>query len=175
MSKLSVITITRNNYDQLVETIDSLKLIPDYDLVVVNGGECQKTKNFLMEKGIEHISEPDKGISDAFNKGIRKVFNKDSVYVIFINSGDCIYNASYITKAVEFLESNDSFSFTFGDVIYQDSLAGELYIPARTRWNLEEGCLVLIRRSFIARVFLSRWVCLMIRIDAPWIFSIFCG
>ena len=139
MSKLSIITITRNNYRQLVETIDSLKSIRDYNLIVINGGECEQTKIFLIEQKIEHITERDDGIADAFNKGVSKSFENDSRYIIFINSGDRINNASYIEKAIDFLDKYDNYSFTYGDMIYQDVIAGNMYIPARTKFNLGLG------------------------------------
>ena len=139
MPKLTIVTITRNNYEQLVGTTDSLKLIPHYHHIVINGGECERTKKFLIERKIDHISEPDEGIADAFNKGIRKFFETDSDYVIFINSGDRICNASYVAKAIEFLERNESFAFTYGDIIFQDPSGGNRYIQARNPINFSRG------------------------------------
>ena len=65
---ISVITVTYNNYDDLHNTLHSLKKVDGIESIVVNGGDCDKTKTLLKNfNGIE-ISEPDKGISDAFNK-----------------------------------------------------------------------------------------------------------
>ena len=99
----TIVTVTCNNYEQLFDTTDSLKLIPHYHHIVINGGECEKTKIFLIEKGIDHISEPDQGIADAFNKGIRKFLETNSNYIIFINSGDRIGDAAYMKKALDLL------------------------------------------------------------------------
>ena len=67
---ISVITVTYNNYYDLQRTLASLEQVEGIENVVVNGGDCEKTKKLLHDfKGIA-ISEPDKGISDAFNKGV---------------------------------------------------------------------------------------------------------
>ena len=67
---ISVITVTYNNYDDLHRTLHSLKNVDDIESVVVNGGNCNKTKKLLSNYDGIAISEPDKGISDAFNKGV---------------------------------------------------------------------------------------------------------
>ena len=67
---ISIITVTYNNLDDLHRTLDSLKKVDGIEKIVVNGGECAKTKKYLSDFDGTAISEPDKGISDAFNKGI---------------------------------------------------------------------------------------------------------
>ena len=69
---ISVITVTYNNYDDLHRTLHSLKNADGIESVVVNGGDCNKTKNLLSNYDGITISEPDKGISDAFNKGVTR-------------------------------------------------------------------------------------------------------
>ena len=130
-ANLSVITITRNNYHELLETIDSLHLLTECHLIVINGGECEQTREFLLKQKIEHISEPDDGISDAFNKGIRLALKNATNHIVFINSGDSVINASYAAKAVNFLEKNKDIAFTHGDIIFRDRLAGDIYMPYR--------------------------------------------
>ena len=66
---ISVITVTYNNYNDLHRTLASLEKVVGIESVVVNGGECEKTKKLLSNFDGIAISEPDKGISDAFNKG----------------------------------------------------------------------------------------------------------
>ena len=66
---ISVITVTYNNYDDLHRTLNSLKNVDGIESVVVNGGDCNKTKKLLSNYDGIAISEPDNGISDAFNKG----------------------------------------------------------------------------------------------------------
>ena len=44
---LSVVTLTFNNYHELIKTINSLKNIDSVESVIVNGGSCIETKEFL--------------------------------------------------------------------------------------------------------------------------------
>ena len=44
---ISVITVTYNNYDDLHRTLSSLEQIDGIERVVVNGGDCEKTKEYL--------------------------------------------------------------------------------------------------------------------------------
>ena len=64
---ISVITVTYNNFDDLYRTLDSLEEVEGIEKVVVNGGMCAKTKEYLSDFDGISISEPDKGISEAFN------------------------------------------------------------------------------------------------------------
>lgn len=68
---ISIITITFNNYSELRTTLDSLKDISNIESIVVNGGSCEKTREFLKNYPGKSVSEKDNGISDAFNKGLR--------------------------------------------------------------------------------------------------------
>ena len=50
---ISIITVTYNNFDQLCRTLDSLKEVKGIERVVVNGGNCKRTKKLLNSfKGI---------------------------------------------------------------------------------------------------------------------------
>ena len=67
---VSLITLTCNNYRQLLETLNSISPDLTVESIVVNCGHCKSTLKYLKNyKGIV-ISEEDEGISDAFNKGI---------------------------------------------------------------------------------------------------------
>ena len=81
---ISVITVTYNNYNDLHRTLYSLKNVDGIESVVVNGGGCNKTKKLLSNYDGIAISEPDKGISDAFNKD---AFNKGVTRAI--ETGNC--------------------------------------------------------------------------------------
>ena len=70
---ISIVTITFNNFSELEATLKSLepaKSSKEIQSVVINGGSCQKTTNFLNSFSGKYLTEVDNGISDAFNKGI---------------------------------------------------------------------------------------------------------
>ena len=97
---ITIITVTYNNYDDLCKTIGSLEQLDGIEKVVINGGNCNKTKKLLTDfEGIS-ISEPDKGISDAFNKGVLASKGEN---VMFLNSGDVLLSSNYLKKPKKLL------------------------------------------------------------------------
>lgn len=83
----SIITVTRNNRAGLLRTAESVRnqTFVDYEWIVIDGSSSDGTQNFLSENNIPHISEPDRGIYDAMNKGMDRTHGE---YVIFMNAGD---------------------------------------------------------------------------------------
>jgi len=76
--KLSIITITRNSERYLRETIESVisQDYQDIEYIIIDGESTDGTLDIIkgyaaMDGRIRWISEPDRGISDAMNKGIR--------------------------------------------------------------------------------------------------------
>ena len=94
MKKLSIITINYNNKKGLQKTIDSVitQTFQDFEWIIIDGGSTDGSKE-LIEQYSQHItywvSEPDKGIYHAMNKGIRVAQGE---YLNFLNSGDIYYN-----------------------------------------------------------------------------------
>lgn len=91
--KLSVITINYNNCNGLIKTIESVvnQTFKEFEYIVIDGGSTDGGVDVIKEYSdkIDYwVSEPDRGIYNAMNKGI-DVANGD--YCIFINSGDLLY------------------------------------------------------------------------------------
>ena len=95
---ISIITICRNNLQGLKLTIESVKRqkgCPEYEHIVIDGDSSDGTKeylNLLKDEKIISISEPDKGISDAFNKGISVSHGE---YLLFLNTGTVLYRMKF--------------------------------------------------------------------------------
>ncbi|PIP88848.1 MAG: hypothetical protein COW01_03620 [Bdellovibrionales bacterium CG12_big_fil_rev_8_21_14_0_65_38_15] len=87
IKKISIITITYNNFEELVKTLKSIPEHQSIESVVINGGTCKDSVSFLDCYNGRSVSEPDKGISDAFNKGVQL---SSGDYLMFLNSGDII-------------------------------------------------------------------------------------
>ena len=122
---ISVITVTYNNYDDLHRTLHSLKNVAGIESVVVNGGDCEKTKEYLSNfNGIE-ISEPDNGISDAFNKGVSLASGE---HVMFLNSGDVLLSPEYLKEAETVMSFNPEISFVHSDLLFDDRISGIIYM-----------------------------------------------
>jgi len=97
--KVSIIICVLNGEKLLSETINSIvnQSYCNFELIIIDGGSTDKTieiiKSFDLPK-IKWISEPDKGISDAFNKGI-KLATGD--YINFQGDGDGFINNNSIS------------------------------------------------------------------------------
>ncbi|MBQ5351828.1 MAG: glycosyltransferase, partial [Bacteroidaceae bacterium] len=94
MKKFSIITINFNNKEGLRKTLDSVvcQTFTDYELIVIDGGSTDGGAALLEEyrKYITFgVSEPDKGVYNAQNKGVQYAAGE---YCIFMNSGDSFYS-----------------------------------------------------------------------------------
>lgn len=94
---LSVITVAFRNLDGVVKTWRSLRNLArdpslSFEWIVVDGGSNDGTAEFLEklngEFNLRYVSEKDRGIYDAMNKGIDMAQGR---YAIFLNSGDIFH------------------------------------------------------------------------------------
>lgn len=98
--KLSIITINRNNAEGLRKTIESVvsQTFTDYEYLVIDGGSTDGSVDVIKEyanKITYWVSEPDTGIYNAMNKGIRRAKGE---YCLFLNSGDRLCNDRVIEE-----------------------------------------------------------------------------
>ncbi len=115
---ISIITIVFNGKDTLQKTIDSIACQSYFNIeyIIIDGASSDGTIDLIKTNNIavsKYISEPDDGLYDAMNKGL-KLATGD--YVWFINSGDEIYNSETVATFV------DGFSEQWPDVIYGDTV-----------------------------------------------------
>jgi glycosyltransferase involved in cell wall biosynthesis len=114
--KLSVITINYNNSVGLKKTIESVvgQTFRDFEYIVIDGGSTDGSAEVILEyqdKIAYWISEPDRGIYHAMNKGILQAKGE---YCQFLNSGDSLI-AEDVTERM-FLDAPDC-SFLYGNKI----------------------------------------------------------
>ena len=90
---LSIITVAFRNLEGIVKTHASLAHLAQagdisFEWIVVDGGSSDGTSAFLEglngEHRLRYVSEPDKGIYDAMNKGIAMARGR---FALFLNSG----------------------------------------------------------------------------------------
>lgn len=106
--KYSIITINYNNKDGLQKTIESVisQTYTDFEYIIIDGGSTDGSVEVIKEYAdkIDYwISEPDKGIYNAMNKGILKSHGE---YLNFMNSGDFFYDNNVLTKVAPLLTSD---------------------------------------------------------------------
>lgn len=99
--KVSIITATYNSASTIKMCMDSVlnQTYDDIEYIIVDGGSKDETLSYIKEKATEHPeivfnSEPDKGIYDALNKGIKKATGD---VVGFVHSDDFLAENNIIT------------------------------------------------------------------------------
>lgn len=115
--KLSIITVNLNNRDGLKKTIDSVvsQTFRDFEWIVIDGGSTDGSKE-LIEQYSDHfaywVSEPDKGIYNAMNKGIKVAKGE---YLQFLNSGDWLCDETALERC--FAHGFDA-DIAYGDLFF---------------------------------------------------------
>ena len=119
---LSIITINRNNAAGWKKTMNSVAIqnCKDFEYIVVDGDSSDGSVEVIRElessfgDKLKWVSEPDKGIYNAMNKGI-KMASGD--YLQFLNSGDCLASENVICQMFEALISNGSPTILYGNML----------------------------------------------------------
>jgi glycosyltransferase involved in cell wall biosynthesis len=98
--KLSIITINYNNLDGLKRTVESVinQTWKEFEYLIIDGGSTDGSAAYIESQSLNFyysISEPDKGIYNAMNKGIAKATGG---YLLFLNSGDHLYNDTVLEE-----------------------------------------------------------------------------
>tara|TARA_B100000780_G_scaffold278282_1_gene251296 strand:- start:1172 stop:1945 length:774 start_codon:yes stop_codon:yes gene_type:complete len=120
MKKISIITICYNSEKTIRHTIESVlsQDHPDIEYIVIDGLSSDNTMNIVneySEKIAKIVSEPDQGIYDAMNKGVK---HSTGDIVGILNSDDFFENSFVISDVLEHFNSNPTASLVIGDVVY---------------------------------------------------------
>lgn len=114
--KLSIITINYNNKEGLKKTIQSIvsQENRDFEWIVIDGGSTDGGVEYLKQYSeyfTYWVSEKDRGIYNAMNKGIQ---HSRGDYLLFLNSGDRFFADSVLSKVFPLLQGDD---FYIGDIM----------------------------------------------------------
>ena len=113
---ISIITVSFNVVNEIEQTILSVinQTYSNIEYIIIDGGSTDGTID-IIKKYSNHISywisEPDKGIYDAMNKGIEKASGS---YINFMNAGDYFYSNNIIAEIAKVNLKND---IIFGDTV----------------------------------------------------------
>jgi glycosyltransferase involved in cell wall biosynthesis len=112
---LSIITVNKNNAQGLEKTIQSVigQTASNYEYIIIDGASGDGSVDIIekySEKINSWVSEPDTGIYNAMNKGIRKASGD---YCLFLNSGDWLINPKTLKDIFTEIKGD-------GDIYYTD-------------------------------------------------------
>ena len=138
--KFSIITVTYNAEAVLEDTIQSVisQTYHHVEYIIIDGASKDKTLS-IADRYKEHIaqvvSEPDKGLYDAMNKGIRLATGD---YLCFLNAGDSFHEDDTLQQMVHTLTGNQLPDVLYGEtalVDRKDTSSVCAVSPLRRRWH----------------------------------------
>ena len=114
----SIITITFNAVHWIEQTILNVlgQSYPNIEYIIIDGGSTDGTVDIIKryESSITYwVSEPDKGIYDAMNKGLKQATGD---YVWFVNAGDSLSSLGILQEIVSLIQKKKKFP----DIIYEE-------------------------------------------------------
>lgn len=145
----SVITICRNSEGTLRAALESLasQTYANWEWIMIDGASADGSvalASILEGKGVRQtvVSEPDHGIYEAMNKGVRLARGR---YVHFLNADDLYHDARVLEDIAFALERNSFPDLLYGDIVVVDPAGKESnYISPEPEHALREmvcGCL----------------------------------
>ncbi len=128
--KVSIITIVYNDAKGLERTIKSVinQTFTDYEYIIIDGGSTDGTIEIIKKYSAQitkWISEPDKGIYDAMNKGIKMA---DGEWISMMNAGD-IFADSHVLRQVFSLNIPSNKTFIYSDIYTLRKNGQRIYRP----------------------------------------------
>jgi glycosyltransferase len=153
--KISIITICRNNEKDIRPTLESVvnQTYSEIEYIVVDGASTDNTLSIVNEykdKIAKIISEPDKGLYDAINKGIK---NATGDIVGLIHAGDRLYDNEVVAKIAKHFEENN-IDISYGHSIIVDT-EGKIKLvhksPKYSRWRIKIGWMPSHQSMYIRR------------------------
>lgn len=119
--RLSIITINRNNASGLEKTMQSVatQTFKEFEYIVIDGASTDDSVEVVKAHvadfdRLQWVSEPDSGIYNAMNKGIRMATGD---YVQILNSGDCLAADDVLERMLAELERTGNPSILYGNMV----------------------------------------------------------
>ena len=156
--KISIITVTYNCAKTVGNTIESVlsQDYPDIEYVVIDGGSTDGTLDVLNHYkdriGIM-VSEPDEGIYDAMNKGIRLATGD---YLCFLNAGDSFHEDDTLQQMVHTLPGSELPDVMYGETALVNKEGHfvrmrRLSAPETLTWKSFRQGMLVCHQAFFAK------------------------
>ena len=156
MTKISIITVVYNSEKYIRRTIESIvgQDYPGVEYIIIDG----KSKDTTMQIVNEYrdriavvVSEPDKGLYDAMNKGLRLATGS---YVLYINSGDALSSPTLLSDIFNNVPADSD--VIYGDTQITDEDGNILHNrrhrpPEQLTWRDYKRGMLVCHQSFIAK------------------------
>ena len=169
--KISIVTVTYNAAKVLQRTLDSVRsqTCKDVEHLIIDGASTDDTLRMVEEYRssnlgqIKVVSEPDKGIYDAMNKGLRLATGD---YIVFMNAGDTFHDEKTLERVVAALASPnlpEGGGLAYGDTDIVDAEGRflrkrHLSAPDHLTWRSFRQGMLVCHQAFYARLDIARGI-----------------
>lgn len=173
---ISIITITYNAESEIGPTLESLnrQTFRNFEHLVIDGASSDNTLAMVKEMSPDSIviSEPDKGLYDAMNKGLRAAKGE---YVLFLNAGDSLHSPDILRRYAERRGAN----IIYGDTIIVDSERNfikprHLSAPKKLTFKSFSKGMLVCHQAFMVRRSISPEYDLQYRFSADYEWTLKC-
>ena len=130
--KISIITVSYNAVLAIEKTILSVlnQTYKNIEYIIIDGGSTDGTVDIIKKYSTNisyWVSEPDKGIYDAMNKGILKATGE---YIQFLNAGDVIYSNKTIQSIINKIPNINN-DVIYGDIAIEKKIGLYHFVPLK--------------------------------------------
>lgn len=164
MKKLTVVTVTYNAEKTLERTLSSVQeqTYPYWEHLVVDGASVDGTLALIRkyaedrESGLHRlrwVSEPDRGLYDAMNKGIKMASGN---YLCFLNAGDTFFSPDTVEKMMQSFDTNEPPDILYGETAIVDDMGNflrmrRLKAPDHLTWKSFKQGMLVCHQAFIVK------------------------
>ncbi len=156
MSRLSIITVTYNAATTIERTLKSVleQTYTNIEHIIIDGKSSDGTLKLVQKydnSKMRWISEDDKGLYHAMNKGIKKA---NGNYLCFLNAGDTFFTKESV--AILMRSSEDSPDIIYGETAIVDNNGKFLHMrrlkaPVKLNWKSFKQGMVVCHQAFIVK------------------------
>ena len=157
--KFSIITVTFNAASVIAPTLQSIleQSYDNYEFLLIDGGSSDNTVELVRNSGIKIatlVSERDKGLYDAMNKGIARATGD---YLCFLNAGDSFHSGDTLEKmAAVAAEKEELPDILYGETAEVDDnrrfvRMRRLQAPEKLDWRSFRHGMLVCHQAFFAR------------------------
>lgn len=133
----SIITVVLNRENDIAYTLESVENqeFRDFEYIVIDGKSTDATPGVLEKHSgtiSQLISEPDKGIYDAMNKGLQLARGE---YVLFLNGGDSLHSPAVLEQIAQKIALQNHPDILYGECMFVDKQRNPKGVRSEVRKN----------------------------------------
>ncbi len=178
---ISIITVSFNAQETIPATLKSVEeqTFRNFEYLVIDGASKDGTLDLLRNVSVEKcriVSEPDKGIYDAMNKGMKLAKGQ---YYIFLNAGDSFHSSETLKEIADAIIKNDYPGVVYGQTQLVDGercriADRHLTAPAQLTYKSFAKGMLVCHQAFVAKASIAPMYDLAYRFSADYDWCIKC-